>query len=367
MIKILQVYPVMNNAGTEMVIMNLFQNVDSNRVHFDFLVQDDGERDNEIIQAGSTIYKIPFNNKKQYYRDLIDFFHNHPEYVGVHTHTHGQMGIVLKAAKKCDIKLRIAHSHNARQDLPKIAKLYKYLTSYDIENNATDFFACSEEAAKWLFTRKYNQYRFLPNGINIERFIFNKDHRSEVRNEFGIENDDFVVGHIGRLAKQKNHEFLIDIANNLKSHKNIKFLCVGEGPLFEELSNKINELGLQGKVILVGSRNDAYKFYSAFDVFILPSLHEGLGIVAIEAQASGLNTIVSDGVPKVADCKLSLFKTLSIKNEDLKVWSQEILNCQMSGSSISRNSYYDQIKESDYNIKFSAKKIESFYMSKIKE
>ena len=92
-----------------------------------------------------------------------------------------------------------------------------------------------------------------------------------------------------------------------------------------------------------------------------------MGIVAIEAQTSGLKTLVSDGVPKAADCKLTLFKTLSIKNEDIKIWSQEILNCQISSSSILRNSYYDQIKESDYNIKFSAKKIENFYLSKIED
>jgi len=367
MIKILQVYPVMNNAGTEMVIMNLFQNIDASKVHFDFLVQDNGERDNEIIQAGSTIYKIPFKNKKQYYHDLIEFFHEHPEYAGVHTHTHGQMGVVLKAAKKCDIKLRIAHSHNARQDLPKIARLYKYLTSHDIEDNATDFFACSKEAAKWLFPRRYRDFMFLPNGIEIDKFIYNQENRNEIRKEFGIGEHDFVVGHIGRLAKQKNHDFIIDIVDNLKKHKNIKFLCIGEGPLFDDLLNRVNELGLQDKIILAGSRNDAYKFYSAFDLFILPSLHEGLGIVAIEAQTAGLQTIVSDGVPKAADCGLGLFKMLGIKKEDVKKWSEAILNQLESYNSLSRSKFYNQIKESDYNIKFSAKKIEKFYLSKVED
>lgn len=150
-------------------------------------------------------------------------------------------------------------------------------------------------------------------------------------------------------------------------YKNIKFLCVGEGPLFDDLLNRIKELRLQDKIILAGSRNDAYKFYSAFDLFILPSLHEGLGIVAIEAQTAGLQTIVSDGVPKAADCGLGLFKTLDIKKEDVKKWSKAILSQLESYNSLSRNKFYNQIKESDYNIKFSAKKIEKFYLSKVED
>lgn len=364
MIRVLQVYPQMNNAGTEMVIMNLFKNIESHKIKFDFLVQKKGIKDDEIKKLGGNIFYIKNYNKSSYYNALLEFLTQNNDIDIVHTHTHKEMGIVLKAAKKAGIKIRIAHSHNARQDLPKLAKLYKYFTSWNIEKNATHFFACSIEAAKWLFPKKYKQYIFIPNGIDTKKFKFSMQKRKDVRSQLKINESDFIVGHVGRLAKQKNHDYMLKIAKNYKD-KSVKFICVGEGPLYKELIDKVKSNNLDFKVKFIGAFNDVENLYCAFDAFILPSLHEGLGIVAIEAQASGLSCILSENVPKDADVKINQCYFMTITDDNVSNWIYKIENIRNTCNITNRKDSYDLIRQTKYDIHYSAKMIENFYINTI--
>lgn len=353
--RILQVYPQLNNAGTEMVIMNWYKNISREKIQFDFLVQKSGELDETVRKMGANIYYI--ENKDDYNKKLIDFFKGHKEFNVVHTHTHKEMGTVLKAAKKAGVKYRIAHSHNSRTDLPTIFKLYKMLSERKTEKSATHFFACSEEAAKWLFPTKYKQCRVINNAIDLDRFIFNPIKRKSMRKALNISEASKVICHVGRFAEQKNHERIIEILNELtESDKSIYALLVGVGPLYEKIKSKAKS----ERIIFMGNRTDVPDIISASDLFLFPSLYEGLGIVAIEAQAGGIKCIASTGVPKAADIGTGLFEQLSL-NEDNSVWIEHIKSCLEKCDLEERERLSKKSYESNYNIKKVAKEIENFY------
>ena len=359
MIRVLQVYPQLNNAGTEMVIMNLYKNIDKNRVQFDFLVEEPGELDHIIRDMGGKIYYIKKANKRNYFKAIIDFFNLHKEYKVVHAHTHRNMGVVLKAAKLAGIRIRIAHSHNSRTDVPKFFTVYKRITSKIVEDNATDFFACSLNAAKWLFPAKYKKARIINNAIDLEGFSYNFEERRKLRNELGIGDNDKVVCHVGRFAKQKNHSFLIEIANYLLSKTDeIKLVLVGDGPLFDQNKGKVKSLGIEDSVIFLGSRVDVNHIMSASDLFLLPSYHEGLGIVLIEAQANGLSCIASEAVPPEADLGLELF-TSKLLSDGVVSWANSI-SIQLNKVT-DRNELSNKALNSNYDIKKVAKMVQDFY------
>lgn len=365
MIRVLQVYPQMNNAGTERVIFNLYENIDTSKVQFDFLVERPGEMDEKIRSMGGAIHYLYAEKKKDYAKALVKFFKDHSEYSIIHTHTHARMGIVLKAAKKCGIPCRIAHSHNARNDLPKAAAFIKGLTSIPIEQSANYFFACSSNAARWLFPHRINECRIVYNGINLDDYLFNMEHRKRIRDSMGIGEDTFVMIHVGRFAKQKNHEYLVKI---LKSYNDTdssdwKILLVGEGPLKADIKNQAVASGLAGHMIFLGSRRDVNELYSAADMFVFPSLHEGLGIVVIEAQASGLPCVVSDAVPPEADMEAGLLHTLRLQ-DDTERWAACIMDNKQNTSYRTMNT--KAILDSKYNIKLIAARMQEFYLERMK-
>lgn len=361
MIRVLQVYPQMNNAGTERVIFNLYENIDTSKVQFDFLVEREGELDQKIKNMGGHIYYLHEKKNKEYYRSLVKFFECHKEYKIVHTHTHSRMSIVLKAAKKCKVPCRIAHSHNARNDLPKIAGFLKGLTSIPIEMNANCFYACSFNAAKWLFPHKLNSCKILYNGIKLDDYLFNLENRLKIRKELGISDNTFLMIHVGRFAKQKNHEFLVRILENYNGldSSDWKILLVGDGPLREGIDKEVNVRGLSNHVIFLGNRSDVSSLYSAADIFVFPSLHEGLGIVVIEAQASGLQCIVSEAVPQEADMDIGLIKTLSLK-DNITNWTNSILNSKCNIKN--RADFNKYIIGGKYDICRVAKEMQEFYV-----
>ncbi len=360
-LRVLQVYPQMNNAGTEKVIMSLYANMEQDKVQFDFLTETPGELDEKIRSMGGQIYYIENKGKKSYYQELLLFFQEHPEYSIVHTHTHAAMGTVLKAAQKSGIPCRIAHSHNARNDLPKFMWFIKGLTSVELEQCATQFFACSKNAAKWLFPHKQKATEVVYNGIPVERYLFSEENRRERRAECGFSEDTPVVIHVGRFARQKNHTFLADVLKELDSQTEGKArtLLIGVGPLQDEIKAKLKEAGLSEKVIFLNNRTDVEKWLSAGDMFVFPSLHEGLGIVVIEAQASGLPCVVSDAVPQEADMNLGLLHTLTLK-DSAAVWAGKALEVYQNRKN--RAEYEERIFSGHYNIKNIAMKMQQFYL-----
>ncbi len=354
--RVLQVYPQLNNAGTEMVIMNLYRNVDREKVQFDFLVQRPGELEDLVKEMGGRIFTIP--KTKNYEKDVYNFLIEHPEYKIVHTHTHADMGKVLKTAKKAGVPVRIAHSHNYRGDVSKIVRVYKILSSWDIEQNATHFFACSNEAAQWLFPRKHKKAVVWNNGIDLDGFIFSQDERNKYREELKIPNNAKVCIHVGRFAEQKNHRKIIELFNILsKEYDDFYGILVGVGPLMDE----IKSLSQSDRILFLGNRHDVSKLLSCADVFLFPSLYEGLGIVAVEAQASGLCCIASSRVPKSADIGTNLFIQKDL-NEQNDVWVQAIKHEMENIDLIKREEKSKASLNSDYNIKKIAKVSQNFYL-----
>ena len=357
MIRILHVYPEMRSAGTEMVIMNLLRNIDRDEVAFDFLVQREGESDEKLQALGANIHYLP--KTKKYFSELKSFFSEHSEYRIVHTHTHAEMGLVLKAAKKMGVPCRIAHSHNSRPDLPRLVKLIKLWTSRDIESSATHFIACSREAAKWLYPRKHKRAVVWNNAIDLDAFRFSDETRKEYREKLDIPEGAKVIAHVGRFAHQKNHAFIIDALNELIARdESVVALLVGDGPLFDEMKARSNSDAIR----FLGHRSDVPEILAASDLFFFPSNYEGLGIVAVEAQASGIYCLASTGVPAAADIGIGLFERLAL-TESMDTWLERIADILASCDTAKRAELSEAAFGTEYNIKRVAKDAQSFYLT----
>ena len=269
------------------------------------------------------------------------------------------MGAVMKAAKKAGVPCRIAHSHNSRPDLPGIMKLYKMWTSRDIEASATHFVACSREAAEWLFPRKHKRASVWNNAIDLDAFSFSAAERARTRAELNIPNDAKVIAHVGRFADQKNHVFLVKLLNELCDRDSSVYAAlVGNGPLFEEIKAQAKS----DRILFLGQRSDVPSILTAADLFLFPSNYEGLGIVAVEAQASGLYCLASLGVPAAADIGVGLFERLSL-SENEKIWVEKVETALKRADVGEREEYSRRAFDTEYNIRKVAKMAEEFYLN----
>lgn len=362
-IRVLQVVTYMGRGGLETMLMNYYRHIDHSKVQFDFLThrEFDGDYDKEIKELGGNVYHLSNLNPLSigYKTSLNDFFGNHPEYKIVHSHLDCMAGIPLKYAKLNNVPIRIAHAHNSNQtkDLKYPLKLFY---KRNIKKNANYLFACGDEAGKWMFNT--DNFKVLNNAIDAKDYTFNMNIRNDKRKEFGISDDSILVGHVGRFFPQKNHEFLIDIFNQFhKDHPNSYLMLVGEGELKTSIQDKVNTLGLEDYVIFTGLRSDVNELLQAMDVFLFPSLYEGLPVSIIEAQAAGLSCLISDKVP--IECKKTdLVYQLNL-NDSVNVWSDKVYEL----SHITRRDTYEQIKESGFDIIENAKWLENFYIGLYKK
>ena len=362
-IRILHIVTYMGRGGLETMIMNYYRNIDRNRVQFDFLVHRDFEADydEEIKELGGKIYRLPPLNplSKEYLSKLDSFFKEHKEYKIVHSHIDCMSAIPLKYAKLNGVPVRIAHAHSSNQtkDLKYPLKLF-YKTK--ISKYANNLFACSNDAGRWMFGKSAD-FTVLNNAIDTEKYLFNNNTAQKVRKELNIKNDSLVIGHVGRFENPKNHIFIIDIfAELLKNNSNSVLLLVGEGSLRKSIEEKVNSLGISNKVIFAGLRTDVNELLQAMDVFLFPSLYEGLPVSIIEAQASGLPCLISDKVP--IECKKTdLVYHMNLSDSPDK-WAGKVVEL----SKIKRKNAYEEIKESGFDIKANAEKLEEFYLNAYK-
>lgn len=302
--RILQIVNGMNRGGTETFIMNMYRSIDREQIQFDFLVHVDVKcaYDDEIISMGGIIYRIPPRRQgvQENRKALTCFFREHPEYTTVHQHVSSLSYIEpLKTAMRFGIPVRIVHSHNTFQSGNKLHKYFHLWNQKSVGKYATEYLACSETAALWFYGhQRYdnNQYTVIKNGIDVKSFMFTPKGRDKIRCEFGIENK-YVIGHIGRFAKAKNHSYLLDIFDAIrKISSNTVLMLTGDGELKQAVQAKAKVLGLEDHIIFTGIRADTSDIYSAMDIFLFPSLFEGLPVTLVEAQASGLPCIISNGI-----------------------------------------------------------------------
>lgn len=301
----------------------------------------------------------PYQNVFKYQKELIRIFKEN-NYKIVHSHINTLSVFPLRAAKKAGVKVRIAHSHSTTNKKEWKKNLLKQVLRPFSKVYATDYMCCSELAGRWLFGDKAydsGQVYLLNNAIDLDKFKYNESLRKKKRKELNIKDDTLVIGHIGRFVAQKNHTFLIDIFNEVhKKNNNSILLLAGQGPLKEEIENKVKELKLDDSVRFLGQRNDANELYQAFDVFCLPSLYEGLPVVGVEAQASGLLCILSDAMTKETKV-LESTKFNSLENNSLN-WADLILN---STKNYKRNDTSEEMTENKFNIKIECEKLGKKY------
>lgn len=358
MLHVLFEYPQLNCGGTEMVMYNLARFMNKNKLKIDLLVQRAGNNEEQFKALGCEIHLINFENKSCYVASLISFFKSH-KYDVVHTHTHSLMATVLKCAKIAGVPVRVAHSHVARIDVPRILWPLQIFRSWGLESNANLFFSCSKIAAQWLFPRHVKENHIIYNAIDLDRFKFNEERKKSKREELGVSESTKVVINVSRCAEGKNHHFILDRAKAL-SNEDILFVCIGEGPLLAELQKRIENEHITN-VRMIGKRFDVPEWLCAADMFIFPSIYEGLGIVAVEAQAAGLPVLASDTIPLEADMQMGSFERISLS--DTARWEQ--LLKEEVYTSEKRNELSKQAFLSHYNIRVVAKEVEDLYNSKL--
>lgn len=361
-IRIAQIVGKWLGGGVEAVVMNYYRHLDHSKVQFDFICDDDSTNIpyDEIEKLGGKVILIPPYQKVFKYQKELRRVLREGKYKIVHSHINTLSVFPLYAAKKVGVPVRIAHSHSTTNKKEWKKNLLKQVLRPFSKKYATNYMCCSELAGRWLFGDKAydeGEVYLLNNAIDLDKFKYDKKIRDKKRKELGIKEDTIVIGHIGRFVAQKNHTFLIDIFNQFhKKEKNSILLLAGQGPLQEEIKNKVGELGLDDSVRFLGQRNDANELYQAFDVFLLPSLYEGLPVVGVEAQASGLLCFLSDDMTKETKV-LDSTAFMSLSNTDDE-WATSILDNYIN---FRRKDTTSDITKSNFNIKYETNKLKNKY------
>ena len=322
----------MNSGGAETFLMKLYRKIDKNSYQMDFCVniKEEGFYDNEILEMGGKIYHIPSKseNVRKFKKSLTEIIKNE-KYEYVLRITSNTMGFMdLKIAKKAGAKVCAARSSNSNDPQELKMKIAHILGRILYGKYVDVKIAPSELAGIYTFgENEYNKHNvhILKNAVDLEQYKYSDQNRKNIRSELGISDDDIVCGHIGRFSKQKNHKHLIEIFNSLlKKSPNAKLILVGEGELQQDVIKQCKQLGIQENVYFLGVRSDIPAILSAMDVFVFPSLYEGMPNTVIEAQATGLSCVISDTITKQANV-LGSVKYISL-NSSNDIWVQEILN-----------------------------------------
>lgn len=365
-VRVLNIFTILNRGGAETMVMNYYRQIDKAKIQFDFMVhrEQKGAYEDEILALGGKIYRMPEihpKNFKNYRKKIIQFFEEHPEYKIIHGHT-SELGYAIYAeAKRKNIPVVIAHAHLAAMniDLKSMFRLYfRYVT----KKNITHQFVCGVDSGKWLFGENGKHTSILmKNAIDTSKFTENPRIRRQYRKILNVE-PKFVIGHIGRINTQKNHKFLVDIFYEIKKLKpESALLLVGDGDLKEDIVKKIKKLGLVNDVQLLGVRSDINKIIQSFDVFIFPSLYEGLPVTLIEAQANGLRCVVSSTISD--ECDITSNVTFVSLNKTAKEWAEIVLSMKDSKRDPIAIS---KIIEEQYDIKSNATWLTDFYLNSLR-
>ena len=369
--RVLHVVGGMNPGGVETWLMTLLRHMDRQRFRMDFLTHTErrGTFDDEVRSLGSNLIPCLHPHRPlAYARNFQRILQEHGPYDVVHSHVHHYSGFTLRLAQRSGVNMRIAHSHSDTQRLQKRAgrprRLYLALMKRWIRSHATTALACSRQAARALGGSAVNEHlpwRVLPYGFDLAPFRSTID-SVEVRSELGIPPDAIVVGHVGRFTEAKNHEFQIEIARQLlRLSPQTRLLLVGDGPLRLRIEEKVVRLGLEGKVIFAGQRLDVPRLLlGAMDVFLFPSLFEGLGQAVVQAQAAGLPCVLSQEVPEEVEVVPSLLKRLSLSDPPSR-WASAILEFPAISERPTQRASLEMVEASSFNIEESVQRIEQIY------
>lgn len=361
-------------GGLETFMMNVYRHIDRSKVQFDFLLSHDAAPlvfEHEIKQLGGRIFRVMYPERESITKarsSLVHFYREHPEYQIVHVNANYPYAYPLKVAKQEGVPCRILHSHNAGAHTsgttPYVKRLIRQVRARQvqsqIEKYPTDYFACSEKAAKYMFPDK--PFTWVKNGIDTNRFAFDSTVREAMRGQLGISDSTTVIGFCGNFREQKNPMKLLEIFREYRLlNPDSVLLLVGDGVLRSCMEQYIGENNLNDSVMFLGIRKDVEKLYQAMDAFVLPSRFEGLGIVYVEAQCSGLPCLATqDAVPTQA--KVSDLMCFVPQESEATYWAK-MLERQLSHFPV-RKDCSEQVRAAGYDIRDVAASLESWYLSK---
>lgn len=368
-IRILNLFTIMNRGGAETMVMNYYRKIDRTKVQFDFMVhrQERGAYDDEIEALGGRIFRmspISLMTLGYYKQELREFFQKHPEYRILHAHMSELGYFAFKEARKCGVPIRICHAHNApvffsETIKEKMKRLPREVLSRLIRKESTDFFTCSQIAGEWLYGKENrDKMIFMRNAVDASIFRYNKKNAEDIKLKMGWQ-DKIVIGHVGRFNPQKNHTFLIDVFEKFhQTHHNAVLVLIGSGFLVSSIKEKVQKRQLEHSVIFLGSRSDMPQLYQTFDLFLFPSLYEGLPVSLIEAQAAGIPCVVSDQISTQTHITDSYYP-VSL-NTSIQKWVGIIDKALEYG----KKDTYALIKEKGFDINRNAAWLCDYYLNK---
>ena len=366
MIKILQVFALTDRCGAESLVMTHYRHMNRDRFHFDFVnhTQRKCDFDDEIRQLGGSLFHLPrfrIWNLLSYLKAWDSFLCAHPDYDVIHIHYFTLAGLILPIAEKHGVKVRITHSHITRKS-SRIKSLLFSLFRRRMIKSSTLLLACSDEAGKNIF--KTNNFIVFRNAIESKAYAFDDIVRKNIRKELGFADDNIVIGNVGSFrSTQKNHAFIISLfAKLVKKNSQYRLLLVGEGELRRQMENRTKDLGIEEYVVFTGVRADVPQLFQCMDVFFFPSLYEGLGIVAIEAQTAGVPTVLSTEVPREAYIS-DLVQAVDLSDDD-DTWMKVIEAA--SKREVNRADYKNAAINNNYDVEENIKVLESIYEGKYK-
>lgn len=359
--RILIIAAALNIGGAEKVARDICLRSDPNVYEFHYVVFGSrvGEYEQDILSRGGKVFHLdpPAESYPKYMKSLVELIKNY-RYHAVHAHTMFNCGWIMLAAKKADVPIRIAHAHSALNNGNGLAKnFYEKAMRRVILKNATDLVACGEKAGIRLFGEKAYQERckLILNGVDVEAFRFDESKRQRIRAKLGWQ-DSLLIGHVGHLAAVKNQKFLLELLPRiLQVRSNARLLMLGEGDDRKMLEDKIREMGLEEKVLMPGNVANVADYLSAMDVFVFPSLFEGMPLSILEVQANGLPCVISTGVPK--DVFLTdLIVPISL-TQSIETWVDAICCAQRRHS----ETYGKELKESGVDLQGTMEKVYVLY------
>lgn len=370
-IHVLVLDTVMDRGGAEAMIMNYMRNINRNDIKFDFLTNRDyrAAYEDEIESLGGKVYHMcPMYPGKfrQYKREVREFLKEHPEYHIIHSNLEERSYFALKEAKKLGVPVRISHSHNRPLGF-NLKLIMRYYFRFKLKYYNTHMFSCGVEAGDWLYGKKNrDKVIVMNNAIDAKEYTYDATKSLTMKETLGVSGKT-VIGHVGRFFAQKNHPFLIDIFKAIHDKDaNTVLLLVGGGEqddrLKNEMKQKVADLGLSDYVQFLGVREDVADLMQAFDLFLLPSLFEGLPVTMVEAQASGLPCVISDKVPIQCDITGNV-KVVGLEDSPEK-WADTVLEYVRG---FERADTFEKVKKAGFDIQENAKWLEEFYRQAMRE
>ena len=358
MIRVLQVLGSLQRGGAETMIMNVYRKINRNEIQFDFLVKErvNNGYEEEVTNLGGRIFCVPSLKKIgiiKYIKEQKKIMVENGPYDIIHSHVNTLSGIILYVAKKSNINIRISHSHTTKQD----NKILKFL----ISKYATHRVSCGENAGAALFGSK--EFIIIPNGINTSDFLPSEKEREKNRKKLGLVDSCINICHIGRFVEVKNHKFILELSKKLKQNGvNHKIYLLGDGPLLDNIKKGVEDNKLHDNVVILGSVSNTNEYLKSCDIFILPSLFEGMPVTVIESQCAGIPSIVSDKVTQKIDLGLHLVNFLKL---DIDKWYEFITtkkyNCIFDVNYIKRI-----FKKEKYDVDVSSKMLIDYYKKILK-